>query len=32
MNKTRYSDLHTYTEAKRAFILAEEQKTSKMNK
>ena len=32
MNKTRYSDFHTYTEAKSAFILAEERKASKMNK
>ena len=32
MNKTKYSDLHTYTESKIAFILSEEIKSSKMNK
>ena len=32
MNKTCYRNFHTYTEFKGAFILSEEQKTSKMNK
>ena len=32
MNKKRYSNFHSYTEANSAFILAEERKTSKMNK
>ena len=32
MNKTRYRDFHTYTEAKSVFILAEEIKASNMNK
>ena len=32
MNKTRYSDFHTYTEAKSVFMLSEERKDSKMNK
>ena len=32
MNNTCYSDLHTCTESKSAFILAEEQKTNKTNK
>ena len=27
MNKTKYSDFHTYTKAKSAFILAEERLT-----
>ena len=32
MNKTQYSDLHKYTEAKSTWILAEERKYSDMNK
>ena len=32
MNKTRYSNFHTYTEAKNKFILAEERKSIKINK
>ena len=32
MNKTRYSNFHTYTEAKNEFILAEERKSIKTNK
>ena len=32
MNKTSYTDLHTYTEVKSTFILAEERKSSKTNK
>ena len=32
MNKTRYINFHTYTEAKITFILAEEIKSSQMNK
>ena len=31
MNKTHYSDLTMYTEAKSVFILAEERKASNMN-
>ena len=31
-NKTCYSDFHPYTEAKNAFILAEEIKANKINK
>ena len=32
MNKTRYSDFHTYVEAKSEFILSEKRKASKTNK
>ena len=32
INKTHYSDFHTYTETKSVFILSEEQKSIKMNK
>ena len=32
MNKIRYSNFRTYTEAKSACILAEERKTSKVNR
>ena len=32
MNKTRYGDFHTYTEANSEFILSEEQKASNTNK
>ena len=32
INKNSYINLHMYTEAKNEFILAEEQKDSKMNK
>ena len=32
MNKNRYSEFHTYTEDKSAFVLAEEIKSSKTNK
>ena len=32
MNKIRYRYFHTYTEAKSAFILADEKKTSKMDR
>ena len=31
MNKTRYSNFHTYNEAKRAFTLAAERKAKKIN-
>ena len=32
MNKICYINFHTYTEAKSAFILSEERKSSKINK